>query len=299
MVFNSVPSPPKLIIKESDELSLPPDNEEIPEEENTIESLFEIYTVMNGDNLSAISELFNINIDYILWNNPELSSDPDLLVEGQLLVIPSYDGLLYEVRLGDNLSNIASFYNSDIDSIINFAPNNISAENSIIEGLTLLLPNATLPEPEIIPDPTPTPIPNDPPPNDPPPNDPPPNDPGTGILVWPLVGPISSHYGEDRGNGWIHNGIDIDGWGRHGAPIVAAAAGSVTLVSWQEWGYGNHVVIRHEDNSETLYAHLSDMNVTPGQNVTQGETIGAVGSTGHSTGTHLHFELIINGIPVS
>ncbi len=92
-----------------------------------------------------------------------------------------------------------------------------------------------------------------------------------------------------------HTGLDIAG--KYGTPIYAAATGTVVLVKWQNYGYGNHIKIRHDDGKETLYGHMSTISSTifVGKRVTMGECIGYMGSTGNSTGNHLHFEVIING----
>ena len=95
-----------------------------------------------------------------------------------------------------------------------------------------------------------------------------------------------------------HRGIDIDGFGNYGAAIAAAASGTVVLAAYDDYGYGYHVIIAHDDGSQTLYAHLSDIWVGQGQYVGQGEAVGALGSTGYSTGPHLHFEIHIGGYAV-
>ncbi|HZP26754.1 MAG TPA: peptidoglycan DD-metalloendopeptidase family protein [Dehalococcoidia bacterium] len=116
-------------------------------------------------------------------------------------------------------------------------------------------------------------------------------------LIWPFVGPVTNPF-----NPPDHYGIDIDGCNRDGAPVVAAAAGQVKIATLDNSGYGNYVTIQHADGSWTLYAHLQAYSVTPGQIVSQGQTIGGVGHTGDVVGqcggTHLHFELHINGVAV-
>jgi murein DD-endopeptidase MepM/ murein hydrolase activator NlpD len=112
-------------------------------------------------------------------------------------------------------------------------------------------------------------------------------------LVWPVSGPITSPFGWRWGR--MHQGIDIGA--STGTPIQAAAAGTVIYCGW-EVGYGNLVVLDYGGNLATAYAHQSAIAVTCGQNVSQSETIGNVGCTGHCTGPHLHFEVRINGDPV-
>lgn len=110
--------------------------------------------------------------------------------------------------------------------------------------------------------------------------------------IWPLNGNITSYYGPRWGR--MHSGIDIDG--TTGQPIVASNSGTVILASAYS-GYGNAVIIDH-GGVQTLYAHLSSFNVSEGQQVPQGEILGAVGCTGSCTGDHLHFEVRVNGSPV-
>ncbi|HBI27996.1 MAG TPA: metalloendopeptidase, partial [Peptococcaceae bacterium] len=113
---------------------------------------------------------------------------------------------------------------------------------------------------------------------------------GNGSLRWPTGGSITSRYGP-RGGGF-HSGLDI-GAGQ-GAAVGAAAGGTVSSAGWQG-GYGNYVLINHGNGVSTRYAHLSSINVSSGQSVSSGQLIGRVGSTGNSTGPHLHFEVIVNG----
>ena len=112
-------------------------------------------------------------------------------------------------------------------------------------------------------------------------------------FIWPINGNITTYFGEGG-----HKGIDIDGFGRYGAAIGAAATGQVVLASWSDWGLGYHVVLDHGDGTRTVYAHLSEIWVTQGQYVGQGEAVGALGSTGYSTGPHLHFEVHSGGAAV-
>ena len=113
-------------------------------------------------------------------------------------------------------------------------------------------------------------------------------------LAWPLRGPINSAYGSRWGS--FHTGIDIDG--DTGEPFTAAASGKIVAAGWSG-GYGNTILIDHGNGVKTRYAHSSRLLVSVGQRVSQGQTIGWVGSTGNSTGSHLHFEVIHNGDTVN
>lgn len=116
---------------------------------------------------------------------------------------------------------------------------------------------------------------------------------GGGSLVMPLNGPVTSPYGPRWGT--MHHGVDIGA--ATGTPVKAAGAGQVTRAGWIG-GYGNAVYLNHGNGLETRYAHLSEISVARGQTVSQGATVGLVGSTGDSSGPHLHFEVRINGASV-
>ncbi len=256
------------------------------------------YTIQAGDSIASIAASFGVSEDYILWNNPEVSADPDFLLVGEALLIPSVNGIVYHVAYGDTLSDIAAVYQIDVQSIVGFVPNGIASPDGVTEGMVLLLPGAVPPPAPIaaaavIDDPAsgasdtggsgapaPAPAPAS----------------STGY-IWPFYGNITTYFGEPRGTSY-HKGIDIDGFNAYGAPIVAAASGTVVVAAWDDWGLGYHVVIQHDDGSRTVYGHLSEIWVSSGQYVSQGEAVGALGSTGYSTGPHLHFELWIGGVPV-
>ncbi len=112
-------------------------------------------------------------------------------------------------------------------------------------------------------------------------------------LIWPVNGPVTSPFGYRWGR--LHSGIDIGV--PEGTPIHAAAAGTVVLAAWTG-GYGNYTCIDHGGGLATCYAHQSAYAVSAGAHVSQGQVIGYVGSTGHSFGPHLHFEVRLNGVPV-
>jgi len=255
------------------------------------------YTIQPGDSIDSIALAFGLDPAYIVWNNPEVNADPNLLLVGEQLLIPSLDGIIYHVTLGDTLSDVAAFYGVDVESIVSFAPNGLSSADDVTEGMVLLLPGA-------VPPPIPVYVAAEEEPVDsggsggggvaavaPPPvlSVPAP----VSGFIWPFYGPITTYFGEGG-----HRGIDIDGFGNYGAPIYAAAGGQVVLASWSDAGYGYYVVIDHGDGTQTLYAHLSEIWVSQGQYVGQGEAIGALGSTGYSTGPHLHFEVHVGGVPV-
>jgi murein DD-endopeptidase MepM/ murein hydrolase activator NlpD len=118
---------------------------------------------------------------------------------------------------------------------------------------------------------------------------------GAGVFIWPA----NHHFlsGFDYSPGANHSGIDVDG--ETGDPVYAVDNGVVVYAGWNNWGYGNMVVINHGNGWQTLYAHLSAYNVQCGQSIYQTNVIGAIGSTGNSTGSHLHFEMMYNGTKVN
>lgn len=262
-----------------------------------VQQAFFQYTIQPGDTIASIAAAFGVGEDYILWNNPEVSANPDFLLVGEALLIPSVNGLVYHVAYGDTLSDIAAVYQIDVQSITGFVANGIASPDGLSEGMVLLLPGAVPPPPPI----AIAAVAEEPPPPPPPGTGPPPPSGGGPVssmgYIWPFYGNITTYFGEARGYGY-HKGIDLDGFGSYGAPIAAAASGTVMVAAWDDWGLGYHVVIEHDDGSRTVYGHLSEIWVSAGQYVSQGEAVGALGSTGYSTGAHLHFELWIGGVPV-
>ena len=122
-----------------------------------------------------------------------------------------------------------------------------------------------------------------------------------GEFMWPSnCTYITSHFSPRRKNPVTgiykrHTGVDIGA--QYGTSIFAANSGTVTLAGWYS-GYGNCVIIDHGGGRATLYGHMSSIKVSNGQNVSKGQTIGLCGSTGNSTGPHIHFEILINGVAV-
>jgi len=290
--------------------TLPPEVPPVEEPEQTAETLaaatettpepepsYFTYVVQQGDTAASIAARHGLQLESLLWNNPELRTDPDLLYIGQELTIPTKDGILYTVKLGDTLLDVAAIYQADVENIVGLSANEIGNADSVLDGAVLLLPGA-VPPPPPPPELTPEPFFAAAAPDEAAAGgdfSPPAASDVVSGFMWPVAGSINDYFGAPRGGGTYHSGIDIGA--DSGTPVAAAAGGQVVLAS-AGYGYGNYVVIRHDNGYETLYAHLTEIYVAQGQWVAQGETIGTVGDTGWATGPHLHFEVRQGGAAV-
>lgn len=256
------------------------------------------YTVQAGDTVFGIAEKWGLKPQTILWANYyTLRDDPHNLRPGQELNILPVDGAYYEWQPGDGLGGVARFFGVTPEDIINYPPNQLDpatigdyATPNIRAGTWLIVPGGSRP---FISWSAPIGVTRD--------------NPavarqmgpgacgpvqdgavGFGSFVWPAA----KHYlsGFDYSPETNHRGIDIAGGLTEGA--YAADAGVIVYAGWNDWGYGNMVVIDHGNGWQTLYAHLSSINVVCGMSVGQGMMIGLIGSTGRSSGPHLHFEMM-------
>ncbi len=256
---------------------------------------FQLYTVASGDTASAIASRYGIELQYLLAANPDLR-DGELLNVGQMLIIPAANGILYHVRYGETLSDVAARYGVTVRDITGWAGNAIASPNQVSEGQLVFVPGG-IPPAAALPQPTAPPVAVSAPVAAPPVAASEPNS-GQPLsahgLIWPVHGPISSYMGPSH-----PLGIDIDLVGDPWADIHAATSGTVTFAGGDPCcSYGYHVIVMSPDGIETLYAHFSSIAVTTGQTVTQGEKLGNAGCTGYCTGNHLHFEVIDNGVRV-
>jgi murein DD-endopeptidase MepM/ murein hydrolase activator NlpD len=259
---------------------------------------YQVYQVQDGDTVSSIATKFGLNPEYVLANNAEIR-DSDFLKLGQSIIVPAGNGILHEVRYGETLSDIAARYDVPVDDITAFGANHIARPDDITETQLVFVPNGR-PVVQAAPVAQPNPVAG----GDSPAADATP-EPSGGIvgggarsdrgLIWPVSGPISSYYGPSH-----PLGIDVDGFNLAGAPIAASTSGTVVFAGGNACcSYGLYVVVMSRGGIETLYAHLSSITVSQGETVAQGEQIGVIGSTGYSTGRHLHFEVIDNGSRVN
>jgi murein DD-endopeptidase MepM/ murein hydrolase activator NlpD len=285
-----------------------PEEAASPTPEPVVEQVaFTTHEVAVGETVTSIGVQYGVDSQYLLWNNPEVGADPDMLIPGETLLVPGTPGIVYDVKLGDTVTDIATTYGIDPAAIVSFAPNGLDSPDMIVEGSVLVLPGGVPPPPPPpVVEETPAPVEPDPArpepapapavvaaPAPPPPPPEPPEAISTGF-IWPVNGTLNSRFGPRWGS--FHSGIDLGV--AYGTGVAAAASGQVVLASYSGYGYGYYVIVRHGDGSETLYAHLSAIYVSLGQYVGQGEIIGAVGCTGWCTGPHLHFEVRIGGTPV-
>ncbi len=254
------------------------------------------YTVESGDSIFSIANKFNLKPETILWSNRyTLGDDPHFLKPGQTLSILPVDGVYHSWSAGEGLNGVALYYGVEPEDIINWPGNNLIPDqigdfsNPNIPPDTWLVipagqgtftdwrtPRISRGEPAtarhlgpgacttnyngVM---------------------------GTLNFLWPSTERYLSGY--DYSPATNHFAIDIAG--SLGNPIYAADHGVVVYAGWNDFGYGEMVVIDHGYGWQTLYAHLSVVNVGCGQEVYQGEVIGSMGSTGASSGPHLHFEM--------
>jgi murein DD-endopeptidase MepM/ murein hydrolase activator NlpD len=260
------------------------------------------YTVQTGDTLFSIAEQFKIQPATLLWGNFDtLEDNPHLLKPGQVLNVLPIDGTYYQWKEGDSIESIASFFKTKQENILEFTGNGIdltalNQQNSGIKpGQWIIIPGGK----RAIKDWGPPAISR--------------TNPasartygpgycgqvyegavGTQSFIWPTVDRGISGYNYDPG---VHPGIDITG--QVGNAVFASDSGVVVYAGWSNYGYGYLIVIDHGYGWQTAYAHLSAVGVSCGQSVFRGGVIGAVGSTGNSTGAHLHFEMVLNGVKVN
>ena len=266
---------------------------EAPDEPETI-LLYYRHEVQEGETLSGIATRYGVDREHILWNNVDVIDDENMLTVGQILQVPSVGGIIHSVRLGETVSDIAALYDASVQDIIDFPANKLGDPNMLVENTTILVPGGRL-----LPVAAPTLRPELAAPV-PPAADPAPQvgaapavvpDPAATGFIWPVVDLITSYFGPAH-----PLGIDINA---PYVPVAASAAGQVVFAGGDQCcSYGLYVEIRHEGGYESRYAHLSSVNVSLGEWVSQGQLLGVSGATGRSTGPHLHFELRRNGLIV-
>ncbi|MEK7642178.1 MAG: peptidoglycan DD-metalloendopeptidase family protein [Patescibacteria group bacterium] len=226
-----------------------------------------VYVVREGDTISEIANMFGVTVNTIKWGN-DLTSNT-LKAEQNLVILP-ISGIKYTIKKGDSVTSIAKKFKADEKEIISY--NNI--ESDLVVGENLIIPDgelATAPSSNSI-----TSIRN-----------------AGGNSLKIFEGYYMRPVVQGKRSQGIHgyNGVDIAA--PSGTPIFASASGEVIISRSGSWngGYGNYVVIKHPNGTQTLYAHNKTNLVSVGDMVKQGDIIGYVGATGKATGNHLHFEV--------
>ncbi|MDO8430385.1 MAG: M23 family metallopeptidase [Candidatus Taylorbacteria bacterium] len=243
--------------------------------ENKVSTEISLYTVHEGDTLSKVAQMFDVSVNTIIWAN-ELGKNTTLK-QGQMLVILPISGIRYTVKKGDTIKGIVTRYRSDLEEVLEY--NDLTLLTVLKAGDVIIIPDA---EPTAVYIPkiaqvrstisnkahdTKGPF-------------------YPGYYIRPIIGGIKS---QDLHG---YNGVDLAA--SVGTVIRASASGKViSSISNGAWngGYGNYVIISHNNGTQTLYAHTQKNFVKVGDTVGQGEMIAKIGMTGKTTGAHVHFEI--------
>lgn len=236
------------------------------------------YKVEDGDTVASIAKKFGVDEDTIRWQN---SLSGDRIKVGQVLEILPVTGIAHKVGKGDTVYSIAKKYDSSAQAIVDFPFNTFTNDETfeLAIGQVVIVPEGVKPAEaavsprirQITPDAG--------------------SVVASGSFVWPTQGTITQNFA------WYHTGLDI---ANRGLPnVLAADSGTITYAGCINWGYGCHVKIDHGNGYTTLYAHLSQIYVNVGQRIGRGSSLGKMGSTGRSTGPHLHFEVARGGVKLS
>jgi murein DD-endopeptidase MepM/ murein hydrolase activator NlpD len=224
----------------------------------------ETYTVQAGDSLWAIANQFGLDIDTLRWSNPELERNPDVLSVGTELRILPVMGVFHTVEGEETIEDIAELYGVAPDDISSYPPNGLFPPYQLEAGDGLIVPfgrkGVKLPQPSLV---------------------------SQAGLSWPVGGVVSGGFDAD------HPALDIGA--PYGSTVYAAGAGTITYADWAYDGYGYTVIIDHGNGRETWYNHLKGALLPAGNVVERGTPVGEVGSTGHSSGPHVHFEVREDG----
>ncbi len=224
------------------------------------------YVVQPGETLWSIAAQFDLDVETLRWSNPALVRNPDLLSVNQEVVILPVRGAYVTVEPGDTLERLAARWGVAPEDISNCSLNNLRLGEEPTPGAKLVIPHGrrdvTLA---------------------------PPGRAQGYAYAWPIRGYVTQYYSSR------HRAIDLGA--PYGAKVYASRAGVCISAAWSQAGYGYLVILKHDDGSRTCYSHLKGAWVGPGQSVARGDLVGEVGSTGNSTGPHVHFEIRIGGVP--
>ncbi|WP_300757705.1 M23 family metallopeptidase [uncultured Brachyspira sp.] len=240
--------------------------------DGTIGMKYDEYIIEEGDNLTVISRKIGANLDTLVSVNK--ISNANRLRPGQKIIVPNRNGLLYTMKKGESIEDVTERYDVSLKRVLTF--NKISDASSIEEGDDIFLPGAKYTLDERI------------------------DKFGQMFSLPTTITRISSVFGYRvhpiTGVRTKHMGVDIPG--RLNTPVYAARKGKVIFAGYSG-GYGNLVIVRHDKGYTTYYGHLNSITTKAGANVGVGVMIGRMGSTGRSTGSHLHFEVRRNGVALN
>lgn len=231
------------------------------------------YEVLGGDTIASIAKKFDVSIDTIKWAN---DLKEDTIKPGQTLKIPPVTGVVHKVASGDTIYSIAKKYRVDAQNIANFPFNDFADLDtfSLTPGQELYVPGGIIEEAQIqYAAPQYAQVKS--------------GVKGSSNFIWPTSGIITQYPV------WYHMALDIANPSR--PAVLASDTGTVIFAGCIRYGYGCHIIVDHGNGYQSLYAHLSVIGVSAGQTVSKGQQIGVMGSTGNSTGTHLHFEIRAGG----
>jgi len=251
------------------------------------------YIIADGDSVFEIAARFGISPESVLWANyDQLNDNPHMISTGMLLNIPPVNGVLYNWQDGDTIESVAARFKTSIEDMLTWPGNDIDLVDQQVEtGSLVMIPGGQREFRQWI---IPT-IPR--------------GRAGVSAAVYgsgACEGGYEGAYGDGAfiwpadnhtlsGNDYWSGHLAIDIAAGEGARIYAADSGVVVFAGWATGGYGNTVVIDHGNGYQTLYGHMSSVNVRCGQSIGKGGVIGYAGSTGNSTGAHLHFEIRYQG----
>jgi len=239
-----------------------------------------IYTIKEGDTLSEIAEEFGVSTNTIRWEN---NISGNTISVGKKLNILPVTGVKHIVKSGDTINGVAKKYDADANDIIVF--NGLSETDGLKKGDIIFVPNGVITQTVSTSSSSKVSSTSNSSKSAP-----------SGYYIRPTTGRVTSSYGPRKGS--YHYGVDFGE--PRGTAVVSAASGVVTqVVSYCKEGssscggrYGNYITILHPNGQSTRYAHLQSVKVSVGQSVSQGQKIATSGNTGHTTGPHLHFEVI-------
>jgi murein DD-endopeptidase MepM/ murein hydrolase activator NlpD len=230
----------------------------------------EVYIVQSGDTVQGIAGYYGLQPETLMWSNPAIEDTPDLLKIGQEVIILPIDGVYHAVEDGDTLSSIAQKYKVETTAITDVSWNNLTPPDfNITPGMKLIVAGGSKPLITKVVTSYSGPIPT--------------GATGSGQFRWPVLGRITQDY-------WSgHRAIDVAV--PPNTPVYASDSGYVSFAGWTDVGYGYLVRVDHGNGYETWYAHNNSFAVTLGESVERGQVIAYSGSTGRSSGPHVHFEI--------